>query len=86
MSLLRRLKKRVFSHRYQSDYSNRLYLYRCSECGFMAWTKGGLHGHIEGHRRIWNLWRIGWDIDFLSERTEEIILEPVEVTMTAPMD
>lgn len=78
---IKRLKRWLFSHRYQAQ-SGRVYIYRCSECGFLAWTVGGLHAHIESHRRFWNFWRIGWDIDFLSERTEELILEPVSKTVS----
>lgn len=55
-----------------------LCLYRCTECGYLAFTEGGLHGHIEGHRRLWNFWRIGWDVEWLKDRTELLWLVEVD--------
>jgi len=45
-------------------------LYRCSECGETATTLGGLHAHIESHRPLRHVYRRGWDVEWLYDRTE----------------
>ena len=34
----------------QYDADGRLVLFRCTECGYISLSLGGLHGHIESHR------------------------------------
>lgn len=48
-------------------------LYRCTECGAVDPTLGGIHGHIESHRPLRHFYRIG-DVEWLNERTERIVV------------
>lgn len=77
MNLPSKIKQKLFGRR-RYDRGDSIEIYRCTECGYVALTLGGLHGHIEGHRRLWNFWRIGWDTDYLMERTERLWLEPID--------
>lgn len=62
-----------------------LVVYRCSDCGATDTTLGGIHGHIERHRPVWRIYKIG-DPEFLYEHTEryEIPLEGAAKYRTDP--
>lgn len=77
MSYLNKLKRVLFGRR-RYERGESIEIYRCTDCGYIALTLGGLHAHIEGHRRVWNFWRIGWDTDYLMERTERLWLDTID--------
>jgi len=64
-----------------------LVVYRCSECGATDTDLGGIHGHIERHRPVWRIYKIG-DPEFLYENTEryEIPIEDADEYRTDPRD
>lgn len=77
MSFAHEIKRTLFGRRrYQPG--EKLEIYRCTDCGYVALTLGGLHAHIESHRPFWQFWRVGWDTDYLMERTERHFLKLVE--------
>lgn len=49
-------------------------IYRCTECGKLSRSLGGLHAHIEKHRPVWQFWKMG-SAGFLVERTEVVIVD-----------
>lgn len=68
------------------DKDGPLCLYRCTECGHLAFTLGGLHGHIEGHRPLRHFWRIGWDVEWLQDRTELLWLAEASLEEAPPVE
>lgn len=77
MSYVNKLKRTLFGRR-RYERGESIEIYRCADCGYVAFSLGGLHAHVEGHRRPWNFWRIGWDTDYLMERTERLWLDPID--------